>query len=617
MLTCADRLDGSACMLTAPLPSNEAERLAALRRYGIVDSPPEESFDRLTFVVKTILSTPAATVTFVDSDRQFFKARAGVSVTQTPRDIAFCAHTILGAEPLVVLDAARDERFHDSPLVTGPEGVRFYAAAPISTPDGFNIGAVCAIDFRPHDVPPTPQQLESLSKLAAMAADELELRRAVSELGEALDRRCAAEQAHMLSEQRLKDYLDTATDWLWETDENHRFVRILADDRIPFGEVPFLGRTRLERAHANPSDPLWAAHLEDLAARRPFRLFRYPVTDPAGQVIHVSVSGKPLFDPDGTFRGYRGTGRNITALVETEAAMHDLGRRLSILSASGIIGMMVCRGDRLVEANDELLRIIGYDRSDLAAGLSWPDLQPAGHPDAASPIFTAPAAGVDLPATRAKFTDTECLHKDGRWVPVSINWVSLDADKRMALVKDIRERKAAEEHIRELAFRDGLTGLLNRRSFIEELARRIASRDPRDNAGAVLMVDLDYFKSVNDSLGHDVGDALLQRIGAELRAVVGQTDVVARLGGDEFVVALAGFADQREVRVTAQRIVEACQTVPREFGCPRHAGASVGVAMYPADGTDPNGLLKSADLALYRAKTDGRCLVRFFDREQR
>jgi diguanylate cyclase (GGDEF)-like protein/PAS domain S-box-containing protein len=600
-------------MLTAPLPSNEAERLAALRRYGILDSPPEESFDRLIFVAKTILSTPAATVTFVDSDRQFFKARAGVSVTQTPREIAFCAHTILGSEPLVVLDATRDERFHDSPLVAGPEGVRFYAAAPIATPDGFNIGAVCAIDFRPHAVAPTPQQLESLCKLAAMAADELELRRAVSELGEALDRRCAAEQAHMQSEQRLKDYLDTATDWLWETDENHRFVRILADDRVPFGEVPFLGRTRLERAQADPNDPLWAAHLDDLAAHRSFRLFRYPVTDPAGRVIHVSVSGKPLFDPDGTFRGYRGTGRDVTALVETEAAMRDMGRRLSILSASGVIGMMVCQDDRLIEANDELLRIIGFDQSDLAAGLAWSDLRASDGSDS-----TAPVVHVDEPTARAKFIDTECLHKGGRRVPVSISWVSLDEGKRlrMALVKDIRDRKAAEAHIRELAFSDSLTGLMNRRSFADELVRRIGSDDPRDNAGALLLIDLDYFKDVNDSLGHDVGDALLQRIGSALRAVVRQNDMVARLGGDEFVVVLTGLTDPREVAATAQRIVEACQMVPREFGCPRHAGASVGVAMYPADGTDPTRLLKSADLALYRAKSDGRCLVRFFDRER-
>jgi diguanylate cyclase (GGDEF)-like protein/PAS domain S-box-containing protein len=600
-------------MLAAQVPPNDAERVAALRRFGILNTAPEETFDRIAFVAKTVLAAPAAAVTFIDADRQFFKARLGTPFTQTPRDVAFCAHTILSSEPFVVLDATRDERFHDNPLVTCPAGVRFYAGAPIRTRDGFNIGVVCAIDFHPHQNPPSQTQLDSLTKLAAMAADELELRNALAELGEALERRTAAEQARAMSEQRLKDFLDTAMDWLWETDANHRFTLMLAGNRVPVGTPPSVGATRLEHAGGDAADPHWAAHLDDLAAHRPFRLFRYTVPDGVGGRLHVSVSGNPVFDSDGGFCGYRGTGRNVTALAKAEAALRDLGNRLSILSASGAIGMMVCRHDRLVEANDELLRIVGYGQADLDAGLSWSDLRPAGEASGIARPSPTEAVRAD---DRPKFIDTELLHKDGRWVPVSINWVFLDESERlwMALVKDIGDRKAVEAHIRDLAFHDSLTGLSNRRSLIDELARRIASPDPRDNSGALLMIDLDYFKTVNDNLGHDAGDDLLQRTSSKLQSVVRQNDMVARLGGDEFVVVLFGLTDGAEVAATAEQIVEACRSASRELGAPLHTSASVGVAMFPVDGTDPKGLLKSADLALYEAKARGRCSVRFFAR---
>ena len=276
--------------------------------------------------------------------------------------------------------------------------------------------------------------------------------------------------------------------------------------------------------------------------------------------------------------------------------------------------MMVRRDDRLVEANDEFLRIVGYGQVDLDAGLSWSHLRPTGESGSAAPSSLPEAARADA---RPKFVDCELLHKDGRRVPVSINWVSLDESERlwMALVKDIGDRKAAEAHIRDLAFHDSLTGLLNRRSFADELARRIASPDPRDNSGALLMIDLDYFKTVNDNLGHDAGDDLLQRTGSKLKSVVRQDDMVARLGGDEFVVVLSGLTDRSEVAAMAGRIVEACRAASRELGAPLHISASVGVAMFPADGTEPKGLLKNADLALYDAKANGRCSVRFFERE--
>jgi diguanylate cyclase (GGDEF)-like protein/PAS domain S-box-containing protein len=596
-------------MRSARLPANEHARLAALRRYNVLDSVPEEAFDRIVRIVRDVFDVPTAVVSLVDADRQWFKARVGLDAAETPRDIAFCAHAILKPTPMLVLDATCDERFHDNPLVTCRDGVRFYAGAPIRTRDGFNIGILCATDSRPHDEAPSAEQMSTLCALAAVTADELELRAKMRELAEALESRTAAEAALAASDARLKDYLETATDWLWESDEAHRFTSILAGNGRLASGPSFVGQTRLERAGGDPDDPAWVAHLADLAAHRPFSSFCYSARDPSGQTARISVSGKPLFDGDGTFRGYRGTSRDITMVVERENALRDLSQRLSLLSTSGVIGMMVCEADRLVEANDEFLRIVGRPGDDIA-GLDWPDLLPEGQ-------RANDAAVADKVFATGRFAtvEMECVRQDGERIPVAVSWVCLEpgARRRMALVEDISERKSADAKIRALAFCDTLTGLLNRRSFEDELVRRIAGGSPRDTTGAVLMIDLDYFKDVNDTLGHDAGDALIQDIGLRLKSAIRDHDAVARLGGDEFAVVLSGIHDRGDILAIAERIIVDCQSPFEHASQIVHTSASIGIAVYPEDGNEPKTLLKCADMALYRAKAAGRRSAAFFD----
>lgn len=182
--------------VTVPMPADEDGRLSALYRYAILDTPPEAAFDGVVRLLRDLLDAPVATISLVDGDRQWFKARSGMEATETPRSIAFCAHAILEREVMEIPDATRDPRFADNPMVTGAPGVRFYAGAPLRTSDGYALGTLCAYDFRPRTL--SPAQREHLKHLAGMVIDEMELRRTARDLAQAVDK---AERAHRVRTQ--------------------------------------------------------------------------------------------------------------------------------------------------------------------------------------------------------------------------------------------------------------------------------------------------------------------------------------------------------------------------------------------------------------------------------
>jgi len=162
----------------APLPADEEERLAELTQYELLDTSPEVVFDRITRMAAEFFDVPIALVSLVDRYRQWFKSHHGIDATETPRDLAFCAHVILQDEVMVVPDATQDPRFAGNPLVTGNPDIRFYAGAPLKTRSGQMLGTVCIIDRKPHlDI--TEHHTRKLADLAAIAIDEMELRLAL------------------------------------------------------------------------------------------------------------------------------------------------------------------------------------------------------------------------------------------------------------------------------------------------------------------------------------------------------------------------------------------------------------------------------------------------------
>ncbi|NJO75176.1 MAG: GAF domain-containing protein, partial [Leptolyngbyaceae cyanobacterium RM1_406_9] len=181
-------------MQVAPLPENEASRLQALNRCEILDTPPEAAFDDLTRLAAQICQTPVALVSLVDAERQWFKSKVGLDASETPRNIAFCAHALIQPEELLIVpNALTDPRFADNPLVVEAPHIRFYAGAPLVTPDGFVLGSLCVIDFISRDL--SLGQRETLRVLARQVVTQLELRHNLKTLENTLEQQRQAEDS--------------------------------------------------------------------------------------------------------------------------------------------------------------------------------------------------------------------------------------------------------------------------------------------------------------------------------------------------------------------------------------------------------------------------------------
>jgi GAF domain-containing protein len=172
---------GKPAEFSVPIPKNEKARVATLRRYQILDTPAEKLFDNITSLAALVCETPIALISLVDSDRQWFKSKYGaVDASETARSISFCAHAIMKPDVFVIRDATKDPRFVNSPLVTSDPKIRFYAGAPIVTPENHVIGTLCVVDHVAREL--TPSQSKALQALSHQVMLQLEMRRQMMEL---------------------------------------------------------------------------------------------------------------------------------------------------------------------------------------------------------------------------------------------------------------------------------------------------------------------------------------------------------------------------------------------------------------------------------------------------
>jgi diguanylate cyclase (GGDEF)-like protein/PAS domain S-box-containing protein len=266
---------------------------------------------------------------------------------------------------------------------------------------------------------------------------------------------------------------------------------------------------------------------------------------------------------------------------------------------------------KFVDVNQRAVDMFEYGRADLLA-------MSIGELSENRPPYTAAAAQAQIALSllgHAESFEWRCRRKDGTlfWVEISSRPAAYGGkDYYLSMLRDIDARKSAEIKLTEMARRDMLTGLANRGVFVAALERAIADAWRGDDRLAVLFLDLDHFKDVNDTLGHPVGDQLLRRVARRLCDNVRASDVVARFGGDEFAVLLSGRLDPACVEIMARRLVETMELPFALDGNSVHAGVSIGIATYEP-GMSAEEMLAHADVALYRAKAEGRHTWRFFD----
>jgi formate hydrogenlyase transcriptional activator len=313
-----------------PMPFREAERLKALETYGVLDTPSEDVFDDIVALASRICEAPMALISLVDRDRQWFKARVGVDLSETRREIAFCAHAIAGDGVMVVPDARTDARFSANPLVTGEPGIRFYAGAPLRTADGHALGTLCILDREPREL--TDEQRRALEVLSREVVARLDLARARSELAQAAAGRREQEAALRSSEEFKTRMIECSRDCIKVLDLDGRLISMNAGgmEALEICDVaPFLGSSWIDFWQGADRE---AARAAVTAARQGGmgRFTGYFETVQHRRPLWFDVVVNPILGLDGQPESLLAVSRDVTERKKSE----DLFRRLSEATAT-------------------------------------------------------------------------------------------------------------------------------------------------------------------------------------------------------------------------------------------------------------------------------------------
>ncbi|PYD88307.1 sensor domain-containing diguanylate cyclase [Pseudomonas syringae pv. pisi] len=614
-------------MIAAAPPPDEHERLALLRELDLLDTPAELVFDRVVRLASRLLEVPMAAFSLIDAERQWFKSRVGIEAGETQRADAFCAHTILQDEPLVVPVARHDPRFADNPLVAGAPAIRFYAGVPVRSSAGPALGALCAIDVVPRQL--DTEQKAVLVDLAAIIMREVQYRERLAAARSRLQHSDAVLDA---SEARFRAVFEIASVGIALTTPDGRWISInrALSELLGYTADELQGRGFADVTHED--DRAEDAALMGRLARGEIdalrRQKRYLRRD--GSPVWVEVDVKRKRDPAGRPEYDVSVIKDIHAqkLAEEELArLHaDLERRVEARTRE--------LGEREEElrsvidnANDAYIsldrkgRVTAWNRQ-AEQTFGWSAKEALGRPLEAL-IIPAELSGAHrdgmqlyLRTGTSRILDRRvelpALRRDGSRLTVEVRIRRHEVRGEpvfSAFLHDVtlrRQRDAQREYENDL-----LTGLQNRRALMEALPLAQARADRGQGRLGLLFIDLDGFKAVNDQLGHDGGDALLRAIAERLRQAVRRTDSVFRLAGDEFTVLLAdlagGLVDAHRV---GRKLVEAVSLPVQLCGATVRVGASIGIAVQaPGQAPTPEELIKEADHWMYEAKKSGRGCV--------
>jgi PAS domain S-box-containing protein len=458
--------------MKAALPENEAERLAALRGLGILDTGPELAYDELSTLAAYICQTPIALISLVDEDRQWFKSRVGWTARETPREVAFCAHTILEPDLFVVPDASADQRFANNPLVTSPPCIRFYAGAPLVTAEGHALGTICVLDHKPREL--TAEQAGALRTLSHQVVVQLRLheqlaeqQRINAELGQANEtlrveivQRRRADQALRESERLMNSILGQLPGLAYRCLVDRNWTALFAAGQFrPIGGIDaedlVAGRIHYsDILHPDDAERCARNVAEALARREPFEN-EHRILDRQGNVRWILARGRGIFADDGSLRFLEGLNIDITEQKRAEEELRKANDRLALAVRGSNVGVWEndmldgdYRAGRIRCTN--VLEPLGYPAPESA--IDWQTVAAPVHPDDRGRVEQALRAY--LAGETAEYSvEFRARHRDGsyRWM-LSRGVVVRDADGRpvrfVGTRIDITERKAAEDALR-------------------------------------------------------------------------------------------------------------------------------------------------------------------------
>lgn len=401
--------------------TGEERRVEALRQYGVLDTLPEEALDDLTALAATICEMPIALISLVDEQRQWFKSKIGITAAETPREVSFCSHSLGSTELFIVPDATKDARFARNPLVTGEPGIRFYAGAPLVSPEGESLGTLCVIDRVPRTL--IPVQELALRVLSRQVMTHLKLGRQWREL--------------QASEGKLRAIFEAEPECvkLLGSDGTFQEMNAAGLQLIEAESLEIVAGQSLLPLVVSEHREAVSAMLEAVAGGEK-RTVEYRLVGLKGTSRWVEMKGAPFREA--------ATGRNLVLGV-----LHDITdrknseerfRRLVDSNAQGV--MFWNTSGQITGANDAFLRLIGYTRADLNDGLvNWSVITPPEYADRDRKSFEQIAAtGVCTPYEK------EYLRKDGSRVPLLNGSASFEdnPEEGVCFVLDLTERKKLE-----------------------------------------------------------------------------------------------------------------------------------------------------------------------------